>query len=338
MIAHRRGRPVPRAAAAGRADAAAATTWSSRSTPEVERAAAGSEHAFGRGGMITKLEAARRGRALRRRDGGRATAAARTCCCASRRASRSARCSSPRDRPREPQALARVHHAHARRAAWWTTARRARWCERGKSLLPAGITRGPRRVRHRRPGRVRRRARPRARARPGRLLLRGDRADRRACRRARSTPVLGYSNGDEVIHRDDLVLVGGGVPGTARTSRRPTSRRHRRARRRARGRASSAAPSSPRRKDAWLARAAERLEAARDAILEANAARRARGAREGPVGAARRSRLELGREVARHDRRPARRGGAARPGRARSSSSGCGRTGCASAACASRSA
>ena len=56
----------------------------------------------------------------------------------------------------------------------------------------------------------------------------------------------------------------------------------------ARAALASAPRSSPRaQKDAWLLRAAERLEAARERIRAANALDLERGAREGPRGAAR---------------------------------------------------
>ena len=81
--------------------------------------------------------------------------------------------------------------------------------ERGKSLLPAGITAIARRVRDRRPGGVRRCARAsRSRADWSPTPPRRS-SGSRACRRTRIDAVLGYSNGDEVIHRDDLVALGG---------------------------------------------------------------------------------------------------------------------------------
>jgi glutamate 5-kinase len=174
-------------------------------TPEIERAAAGSESAFGRGGMITKLEAVRSAAAS-----GAATVLANG---------------------RKPGALTRVaageregtlFRAGSRigsRKHWlaFTAKPRGRLLldagavravrERGRSLLPAGIV-----------------------SVEGRFGI-GDAvscADDRGVEFARGLAayaaedvrrikglatsqigrVLGYSNGDEVIHRDDLVLLG----------------------------------------------------------------------------------------------------------------------------------
>ena len=148
--------------------------------------------------------------------------------------------------------------------------------------------------------------------------------------------VLGYSNGDEVIHRDDLVLLGGtpdprDTHGPPRTSiealarARATASRARRGPRHAARRTPGccARPSGSRRR----ARASSRR--------TARTSRRPRRGARGAAGAAPRPRR---RQVARHARRAAPGRGAARPGRRGSPSSACGRTACASGACASRSA
>ena len=107
---------------------------------------------------------------------------------------------------------------------------------------------------------------------------------------------------------------------------------------RARRVASARRELSAREKDAWLLRSAERLEAARERILAANA-EDVREARGSGVAEPLVNRLELSTsQVARHDRRPARRRGAPRSRRRDRAACACARTGCASAACGSRSA
>jgi len=172
-------------------------------TPEIERAAQGSGHAFGRGGMVTKLEAAK--------SAARSGAATVVC--------------SGRGR----ETLLQVAHGERvgtlfcageklRSRKHWlaftTTLRGAlvvddgaarALVDRGRSLLPAGIVavQGEFGI--------------------GDVVACVDRAGRElarglACYAAKDVvrikglstreiaPVLGYSNGDEVIHRDDLVL------------------------------------------------------------------------------------------------------------------------------------
>ena len=172
-------------------------------TPEIERAAQGSGHAFGRGGMVTKLEAAK--------SAARSGAATVVC--------------SGRGR----ETLLQVAHGECvgtlfcageklRSRKHWlaftTTLRGAlvvddgaarALVDRGRSLLPAGIVavQGEFGI--------------------GDVVACVDRAGRElarglACYAAKDVvrikglstreiaPVLGYSNGDEVIHRDDLVL------------------------------------------------------------------------------------------------------------------------------------
>jgi glutamate 5-kinase len=172
-------------------------------TPEIERAAQGSGHAFGRGGMTTKLEAAK--------SAARSGAATVVCSGRSR------------------ETLLQVAHGERvgtlfcageklRSRKHWlaftTTLRGAlvvddgaarALVDRGRSLLPAGIVavQGEFGI--------------------GDVVACVDRAGRElarglACYAAKDVvrikglstreiaPVLGYSNGDEVIHRDDLVL------------------------------------------------------------------------------------------------------------------------------------
>jgi glutamate 5-kinase len=173
-------------------------------TPEIERAARGASSAFGRGGMVTKLEAA----------GSAARSGAATVLCNGLAA----------------DVLLRVAHGEAAgtiflagskiasRKHWlaYTAAPRGQLVldegavrallERGRSLLPAGITRVQGRfgigdpVACLDPG--------------GREIARGlvaytaaevERIKGLSTKEA--LRVLGYSNGDEVIHRDDLVLL-----------------------------------------------------------------------------------------------------------------------------------
>jgi glutamate 5-kinase len=176
-------------------------------TPEITRAAQGSAHAFGRGGMTTKLEAAQKA-AL----SGAATVIANG---------------------RSRNALLRVAAGEAEGTLFLASAQETRlgsrkhWLaftarprgellvdagaatalrDRGRSLLPAGIT-GVRGkfgigdvVRCMDPG--------------GREIARGlaayaaaDVARICGLSTRQIAPVLGYSNGPEVIHRDDLVIV-----------------------------------------------------------------------------------------------------------------------------------
>ena len=174
-------------------------------TPEIERAAAGSASAFGRGGMITKLEAVRSA----------AASGAATVLANGRRPGTLARVVAG-----EPEGtLFRAGSRIGSRKHWlaFTAKPRGRLLldagavravrERGRSLLPAGIV-----------------------SVEGRFGI-GDAVsctDDRGVEFARGLAayaaedvrrikglatsqigrVLGYSNGDEVIHRDDLVLLG----------------------------------------------------------------------------------------------------------------------------------
>jgi glutamate 5-kinase len=173
-------------------------------TPEIERAAAGSGSAFGRGGMITKLQAVRS-----------AAASGAACVLASgRRPGTLTRVAAG-----EPEGtLFRAGNRIGSRKHWLAFTAKARGRllldagavravrERGRSLLPAGIV-----------------------SVEGRFGI-GDAVactDDRGVEFARGlaayaaedvrrikglatsqiSRVLGYSNGDEVIHRDDLVLL-----------------------------------------------------------------------------------------------------------------------------------
>jgi glutamate 5-kinase len=174
-------------------------------TPEVERAAAGSASAFGRGGMITKLEAVR---------AAAATGAATVLANGLRRGTLTRVAAGERE-----GTLFRAGSRLGSRKHWlaFTAKPRGRLLldagavravrERGRSLLPAGVV-----------------------SVEGRFGI-GDPvacADDRGVdfarglaayaaddvRRIKGLPtsqigrVLGYSNGDEIIHRDDLVLLG----------------------------------------------------------------------------------------------------------------------------------
>ncbi len=173
-------------------------------TPEIERAAQDSSSAFGRGGMTTKLEAARAA----------ARSGAATVLCKGH----------TRDallRVTAGESLGTLFASGSKLASrkhWLAFTRRTRGAlvidegavkaltERGKSLLPAGIVdvRGKFRV-----------GDPVAcEDAHGVELARGLVAyDADAIRRIAGRPtretlsVLGYSNGSEVIHRDDLVLL-----------------------------------------------------------------------------------------------------------------------------------
>ncbi|HYB13524.1 MAG TPA: glutamate 5-kinase [Myxococcota bacterium] len=172
-------------------------------TPEIERAAQGSEHTFGRGGMTTKLEAAKSA----------ARSGAATIVCNGRgrealvQAARGERvgtlfCAGEKLRSRKHW------------LAFTTTLRGAlvvddgaarALVERGRSLLPAGIVavEGDFGI-----GDV-----VACVDRQGRELARGlagyaaqDVVRIKGLSTRQIAAVLGYSNGDEVIHRDDLVL------------------------------------------------------------------------------------------------------------------------------------
>ena len=170
----------------------------------VRAAARGSNHAFGRGGMTTKLEAAQ----VAARGG------AATVICNGRTRDALVRVAAGDNLG----TLFRAGSRLASRKHWLAFTTRTRGelvlddgaaralLERGRSLLPAGVTEVKGRFGIGDPV-----ACVDAR---GRALARGltaygaDEIRRIAGQSARKIPqVLGYSNGDEVIHRDDLVLL-----------------------------------------------------------------------------------------------------------------------------------
>jgi len=175
-----------------------------RVTAEIERAAGGSTSAFGRGGMTTKLEAAQAA----------ARCGSMTVLCNGRK--RDVLLQVAAGKP--VGTIFMTGNRLASRKHWLAFTTRThgelvlddgavRAIERGgKSLLPAGIVevRGKFRV-----------GDPVACVDPtGRAVARGltayasDAVERIARRSTREiVQVLGYSNGDEVIHRDDLVLL-----------------------------------------------------------------------------------------------------------------------------------
>ncbi|HXV36882.1 MAG TPA: glutamate 5-kinase [Myxococcota bacterium] len=176
-----------------------------RVTPEIETAAGGSTSAFGRGGMTTKLEAAQAA----------ARCGATTVLCNGRR----------RDvllRVAAGEAVGTMvlpHHRLASRKHGLAFTTRTHGelvlddgavraiASRGKSLLPAGIVEVRGKFRVGDPVACVD-ARGRAIAR-GLTAYASDAVQRIAGRATREiSQVLGYSNGDEVIHRDDLVLLG----------------------------------------------------------------------------------------------------------------------------------
>jgi len=173
-------------------------------TPEIRRAAQGSSNAFGRGGMKTKLEAAQAA----------ARCGAATVLCNGRTRNAIVRVVNGE----ATGTLFRSGSRLASRKHWlaFTTHTRGELVlddgavraieRRGKSLLPAGITE----VR----GRFGIGDSIACVAADGRKIARGlvtyssDDIHRIAGQgTAKIRQVLGYSNGDEVIHRDDLVLV-----------------------------------------------------------------------------------------------------------------------------------
>ena len=174
----------------------------------VERAAQGSGHAFGRGGMVTKLEAAQKA----------AVSGAATVIANGRRSGILLRIAAGDEHgtlflPHPPEARmgSRKHWlaftAQPRGDLVLDDGAAAALASQGRSLLPAGVTevRGDFGI-----GDVVRCVDAR-----GREVARGvaaysaqevARIKRLSTRQIAS--VLGYSNGNEVIHRDDLVLVG----------------------------------------------------------------------------------------------------------------------------------
>jgi glutamate 5-kinase len=175
---------------------------------DVERAAQGSGHAFGRGGMITKLEAARKAAAS-----GAATVIAngRSAGTLLRIAAGEAEGTLFLADPPEARMGSRKHWlaftARPRGDLVLDDGAAAALRKQGRSLLPAGVTdvRGDFGI-----GDVVRCVDAR-----GREVARGlstysatDVARIKRLSTRQITSVLGYSNGNEVIHRDDMVIVG----------------------------------------------------------------------------------------------------------------------------------
>jgi glutamate 5-kinase len=173
-------------------------------TPEIERAAQGSSHAFGRGGMTTKIEAAK--------AAARSGAATIVCsgtvkdallrACAGERVGTlflpGARMSSRKHWlafTTKPRGAITVDDGAARALL-----------ERGRSLLPAGVLSVQGRFAMGDPvSCVDLRGRELARGIAGYGSDEVERIKGRPTREIAS--LLGFSNGDEVIHRDDLVVV-----------------------------------------------------------------------------------------------------------------------------------
>jgi glutamate 5-kinase len=177
-----------------------------RITPEIERAAGGSDHAFGRGGMITKLQAARTA----------ALSGAATVIANGRRSGVLTRIASGDDEgtlflPESARRLGSRKHwlaftARPRGELRLDAGAAQALQERGRSLLPAGITAVAGEFGIGDPVRCIDPA--------GREVARGlvayaaqDVARILGLSTRQIEAVLGFSNGGEVIHRDDLVLV-----------------------------------------------------------------------------------------------------------------------------------
>jgi len=172
--------------------------------PEVREAAGGSASAFGRGGMITKLEAA----------GSAARAGAATIVCNGLRGGTLTRAAAGED----VGTLFRAGNRLAARKHWLVFTARARGqlicdegavralVERGRSLLPSGVTAVEGRFGIGDPVTcVDASGQEFAR---GLAAYGAEDVQRIQGRKAREIDrVLGFSNGDEVIHRDDLVLL-----------------------------------------------------------------------------------------------------------------------------------
>jgi glutamate 5-kinase len=177
-----------------------------RITPEVERSAGGSDHAFGRGGMITKLQAARTA----------ALSGAATVIANGRRGGVLMRIAAGEEEgslflPEQQRRLGSRKHwlaftARPRGELRLDAGAAQALLERGRSLLPAGITGVAGEFGIGDPVRC---TDP-----EGREVARGlvaysaqEVARIRGLSTRQIEAVLGYSNGSEVIHRDDLVVV-----------------------------------------------------------------------------------------------------------------------------------
>lgn len=189
-----------------------------RITPEIERAAGGSEHAFGRGGMITKLQAARTA----------ARSGAATVIANGRRRGVLLRVAA--GEPEGTLFLPGQERRLGSRKHWLAFTARPRGelrldagaaqalLERGRSLLPAGIRAV---VGHFGVGDPVLCTDPDGREIARGLVAYSAQDVTRICglstRQIES--VLGYSNGSEVIHRDDLVVLAGGAATTGEPDR-----------------------------------------------------------------------------------------------------------------------
>lgn len=184
-----------------------------RITPEIERAAGGSGSTFGRGGMVTKLEAARTA----------AQSGAATVLCNGHRRGELLRVGAG-----EPvgtlfgagQRLASRKHwlaftARPRGRVWLDAGAVRALRQRGRSLLPAGIARVEGRFGIGDPVSCLD-AEGAEFARGLAAYPSGDVERIRGLSTRQIGQVLGYSNGDEVIHRDDLVLLEEAVRGASR--------------------------------------------------------------------------------------------------------------------------
>jgi glutamate 5-kinase len=184
-------------------------------TPEIEQAARGASSAFGRGGMLTKLEAARTA----------ARSGAATVLCNGLAPDSLLRVA--RGEPAGTIFLAGTKLGSRKHWLAYTAAPRGRLVlddgavrallERGRSLLPAGIASVEGRFGIGDPvACVDARGREVARGLVAYTAAEVNRIKGLSTKQA--VRVLGYSNGDEVIHRDDLVLLeprpqGGGARG-----------------------------------------------------------------------------------------------------------------------------
>ena len=173
-------------------------------TPEIEQAARGASSAFGRGGMLTKLEAARTA----------ARSGAATVVCNGLAPDSLLRVA--RGEPAGTIFLAGTKLGSRKHWLAYTAAPRGRLVlddgavrallERGRSLLPAGIASVEGRFGIGDPvACVDARGREVARGLVAYTAAEVDRIKGLSTKEA--VRVLGYSNGDEVIHRDDLVLL-----------------------------------------------------------------------------------------------------------------------------------
>jgi len=179
-------------------------------TPEIERAAGGSTSAFGRGGMITKLAAAR--------SAARSGAATVVCNGTTRNVITQVAAGEPVGTlfASGSRLASRKHWlaftAHPRGRLVVDEGAVRALVERGRSLLPAGIVGVEGNFGIGDPvSCVDEHDREFARGLAAYASADVNRIKGSPTRRI--TQLLGYSNGDEVIHRDDLVLLGGDIQG-----------------------------------------------------------------------------------------------------------------------------